>query len=230
MVPELGAELHTLAENVNVPGLRIVVFNPLPWPRDGLVDFAFPFMGSIAGKTAVKSVDNGAVQALQTWGAHSHRNGRFVAKNVPPLGYKTYIVTSDEPKKTALAGDPQSAVIDLQMNIVHHLATENPEAGWLCLPFAISDPQFHLRTPGAITVTAFGPNPDGAGTLLRLWEQSGTGGALTVTLPSELKATKAQPANLRGEESGQPIAITDHQLTFHLAAYAPASFILQCAP
>jgi len=276
VVPELGAELHTLAENVNVPGLRIVVFNPLPWPRDGLVDFAFPFMGSIAGKTAVKSVDDGAVQALQTWGAHSHRNGRFVAKNVPPLGYKTYIVTSDEPHKTALVGDapsvvienrwfkitldpargciasiiekttgaefvdahsphgfgqylyqqfdrqecdayvrsyilppylgshgpvtakstyiPKSAkhldfsptnmtlgvtkngfsitatlipvmsvgamphtagltvtlyeempIIDLQSHIVHHPATENPEAGWLCLPFTIPNPQFRLR-------------------------------------------------------------------------------------
>lgn len=50
---------------MNVAGLRIVVFNPLPWTRDGMVDFAFPFMGSVAGKTAVTSVDDGAVQALQ---------------------------------------------------------------------------------------------------------------------------------------------------------------------
>ena len=106
----LEAELHTLAERVNVPGLRIVVFNPLPWPRDGVVDFAFPFMGSIAGKTAVRSVDDGEVQALQTWGAHSHRNGRFAAKHVPSLGYKSYIVTSDKPKETSLAGDANGLV------------------------------------------------------------------------------------------------------------------------
>ena len=112
IVPKLEAELHTLAENINVAGLRIVVFNPLPWPRNGAVDFAFPFMGSIAGKTAVKSTDDGQVQALQTWGAHSHRNGRFVAQNVPPLGYKTYVVTSDKPKAASLAGDAASGVIE----------------------------------------------------------------------------------------------------------------------
>lgn len=109
VVPKLEAELHTLAENVNVAGLRIVVFNSLPWRRDGVVDFAFPFMGSLAGKSAVKSVDDGEVEALQTWGAHSHRNGRFVAKQVPPLGYRTYVVTEETPRATSLAGDAAAA-------------------------------------------------------------------------------------------------------------------------
>ncbi len=112
VVPKLESELHTLAENVNVHGLRIVVFNPLPWPRDGVADFAFPFMGSIAGKTGVRSVDDGAVEPLQTWGAHSHRNGRFVARNVPPLGYKTYVVTDDPPSPTSLVGNLDSATIE----------------------------------------------------------------------------------------------------------------------
>lgn len=85
----LSAELHTLAENVNAEGLRIVVFNPLPWPRDGVVDFAFPFMGSMGGNATVKAVDDGSLSALQTWGAQSRRNGRFMARGVPPLGYRT---------------------------------------------------------------------------------------------------------------------------------------------
>ena len=77
-------------------------------------------------------------------------------------------------------------------------------------------------------VTAFGEDPDGnSGTLLRLWEQGGASGPLTVTLPAGLKAAKAQPVNLRGEKTGQPIPITDGKLTFSLPAYAPASFILQ---
>lgn len=497
IVPKLEAELHTLAENVNVAGLRIVVFNPLPWPRDGVVDFAFPFMGSIAGKTAVKAVDDGTVEALQTWGAHSHRNGRFVAKNVPPLGYRTYAVSSAKAKEATLAGDAQSAIIenqwlkvtfdpargriasiiqkatgaelvdtnsphgfgqylyqqfsrkecydyvnsyilgpyrgshgpitgkstyvpdgakhvefsptnlnleitrngfsitatlvppmmdgetahtaglsvtlyedlpalDLKVNVINHPATENPEAGWIALPFAIRDPQFRLRTPGAITdpakdmieggnfaffwtqggvsvcdpagrgvgicspdapalslgepgiykfkgkwtapkssvyvhlfnnkwntnfrsfwnggfsarvrvwpiaqfqaerdlvtpseetlapmltglcnykagtlppastglalsrkgitATAFGPNPDGEGTLLRLWELAGMSGDCTVTLPEALKARSVQPVNLRGEKTGQPISVTGGKLTLPLRAYAPASFILQ---
>jgi hypothetical protein len=48
-----------------------------------------------------------------------------------------------------------------------------------------------------------------------------------VTLLSGLNAAKAQPANLRGEKTGQPIPITGGKLAFSLPAYAPASFILQ---
>jgi hypothetical protein len=78
-----------------------------------------------------------------------------------------------------------------------------------------------------VLVTAFGGNPNGAGTLLRLWEQSGAGGSLTVTLPAGLKPAQAQPISLRGEKSGQPIPLIDGRLTFTLPAFAPASFILQ---
>lgn len=80
-----------------------------------------------------------------------------------------------------------------------------------------------LSRKGA-TVTAFGPNPDGAGILLRVWEQAGRGGPLTVTLPAVF--TSATPVNLRGEPAGQPVPIHDGKLTFDLSAYAPASFVL----
>lgn len=78
-----------------------------------------------------------------------------------------------------------------------------------------------------VLVTAFGQNPDGKDTLLRLWEQSGQVGQCKVQLPSELKATVAQPVNLRGELSGQPIAVKDGAFTILLRAYAPQSFLLQ---
>lgn len=497
LAPRLESELHTLAENVNVKGLRIVVYNPSPWRRDGVVDFAFPFMGSMAGQATVRAVDDGGVQALQTWGAHSHRNGRFVAKNVPPLGYKTYVAAGDKPPATALAGDAQSGtienrwlkvtfdpargcissilvkatgrewvdptaphgfgqylyqqfdraecdayinsyilpsyrgshgpitgksvyvpasakhvdfspahmnlevardgfsitgslappvsagetahtaglsvtlyeelpVVDLKVNVVYHPATENPEAGWICLPLAIRNPQYRLRTPGAlcdpardfieggnlaffwtqggmsvceaegggvglcspdapalslgepgsyrfqgrwdhpksrvyvhlfnnqwntnfrsfwagdfsarvrlwpigqfdperdlvtpseetvapmltglsnylpgslppaaaglelsrkgVVVTAWGPNPDGEGTLLRLWEMAGQGGAATVQFTAFPNLTHAQPVNLRGESIGPPRAIQDGRLALEMKAYAPASFLLR---
>ena len=38
-----------------------------------------------------------------------------------------------------------------------------------------------------IAETAFGPNPDGEGTLLRLWELAGASGSLTVRLPEAMK-------------------------------------------
>jgi len=77
-----------------------------------------------------------------------------------------------------------------------------------------------------VSLTAFGPNPDGIGTIIRFWEQGGTFGKLEVTLPSGSKFTNALPVNLRGEKRGKPIRIINGRLVFDLQAYAPASFIL----
>jgi alpha-mannosidase len=77
-----------------------------------------------------------------------------------------------------------------------------------------------------VLVTAFGQNPDGSGTLLRIWEQAGTSGPLTVTLPAGAKFSSAAPVNLRGEKQGERRQIIGHTLALELKPYAPASFIL----
>lgn len=64
------------------------------------------------------------------------------------------------------------------------------------------------------------------GTLIRVWEQNGTSGQLTITLPEEMKAKTAIPVDLRGTITGNPIKVTDRKLVFYLNAYAPVSFIL----
>jgi alpha-mannosidase len=79
-----------------------------------------------------------------------------------------------------------------------------------------------------VAVTAFGPNPDGAGTVLRVWEQAGISGSLTITLPPQF--TAATPVNLRGAKTGETIAITGGKFTIDLHAYAPASMILERKP
>ena len=79
-----------------------------------------------------------------------------------------------------------------------------------------------------IAVTAFGADPDGhQGILLRVWEQAGVSGTITVTLPDGLEVSKAMPVNLRGETRGGPVQMKDGAFTFDLHAYAPASFLLQ---
>lgn len=77
-----------------------------------------------------------------------------------------------------------------------------------------------------VALTAFGPNPDGAGTILRVWEQGGTGGELIVTLPVGSAFTNATPVNLRGETLSSPIPVRDGKFGFDLGTYAPASFVL----
>jgi len=83
-----------------------------------------------------------------------------------------------------------------------------------------------VSRPGVL-VTAFGANPDGEGRLLRVWEQAGLSGKLTVELPKGTKAATATPVNLRGEKTGQAKSIRSNKLNFDLGAYAPASFLLK---
>ena len=78
-----------------------------------------------------------------------------------------------------------------------------------------------------VALTAFGPNPDGEGTILRVWEQGGITGNLEVTLPAGSKFSSAVPVNLRGEKCNEPVKITDGKISFYLHAYAPVSFILK---
>jgi alpha-mannosidase len=77
-----------------------------------------------------------------------------------------------------------------------------------------------------VLVTAFGANPDGNGTVLRLWEQAGISGDCTVELPEGANYTEAIPVNLRGEKTGKAIIIRRGKFNFNLSAYSPASFIL----
>lgn len=93
------------------------------------------------------------------------------------------------------------------------------------LPIARSGVE--VSRPG-VTVTAFGVDPDGNdGTLLRVWEQAGVSGRLSVTLPQGMSVTEAVPVNLRGEKTGDPITVKTGQFDFELGQYAPASFILK---
>ena len=75
-----------------------------------------------------------------------------------------------------------------------------------------------VSRPGA-EVTAYQPG------LLRVWEQAGMGGPLTVTLPAACGT--AQPVNLRGESCGEPLTVRDQQFTMVLPAYSPATFLLK---
>jgi alpha-mannosidase len=77
-----------------------------------------------------------------------------------------------------------------------------------------------------IQVTAFGPNPDGAGTVLRLWEMSGEGGSCNVRLPAGGGFVAAQPVNLRGEPAGDLIAVARNEFRATPERFAPGSFVL----
>jgi alpha-mannosidase len=81
--------------------------------------------------------------------------------------------------------------------------------------------------PRGLLVTAFGPNPYGPGTMLRLWEQVGRAGQYTLRLPTAMKIQSAQPCNLRGQPLG-PAKTLDANRLLHFAVepMAPATFVL----
>jgi hypothetical protein len=91
------------------------------------------------------------------------------------------------------------------------------------LPLSASGLQLSRK---GVWVTAFGPNPDGPGTVLRLWELAGISGDCTVKLPGALAAATVQPVDLRGRPLGEPLSVKGGAFTFRLDAFAPASFVV----
>lgn len=77
-----------------------------------------------------------------------------------------------------------------------------------------------------VLATAFGPNPDGGGAILRLWEQAGQSGLCRIELPADMKIESVQPVTLRGEPIGKPLQIRNGGVEVELKAYAPISLQL----
>jgi alpha-mannosidase len=83
-----------------------------------------------------------------------------------------------------------------------------------------------LSPRGAI-VTAFGPNEAAGGTVLRLWELAGLSADRNVQLPWGMQVKNAQPIDLRGRPTGNPIPVKDGHFSGPLRPFAPASFLLK---
>lgn len=80
----LDLEVSALAAAVDVAGPRVVVFNPLPVKRTGLVTLNFPGQAP----AGLKAVDGGRIESIEV------RDQRccFLAREIPAMGYRTYRV------------------------------------------------------------------------------------------------------------------------------------------
>ncbi len=120
--------------------------------------------------------------------------------------------------------DPASSLIEPS------LAAREPPLGALADgaagTLAVSKRGLALSRPG-VAVTAFGANPDGADTLLRLWEYAGQSGTCRVELPEGMSSQTAQPVDLRGRPVGEPIQVHGGAFTVTLGQYAPYSLCLR---
>jgi hypothetical protein len=91
------------------------------------------------------------------------------------------------------------------------------------LPLSAAGVQLSMK---GVAVTAFGNNPDGKGTILRLWEQSGNNGPCTITLPAGHPFKMAQTCNLRGEFLSKKFAI-NKTIDVNMKAYEPINILLE---
>lgn len=101
--PLLTRQLQTLAGAVRADGPHLVVFNPLPWPRSGLVSIPW----NDAPPPAVRSVDDaGALPVSLEQGVL-----QFVARDVPAMGYRTYSAAQSAKPGDQLASDDQQHLL-----------------------------------------------------------------------------------------------------------------------
>jgi hypothetical protein len=80
--PAIRKRMAALAAAVDAPGPRIVVFNPLPWTRDGVVEVPWT-----VATTALTDLGSRRTVAAQL----GQGTLRFVARSMPPLGYRTFV-------------------------------------------------------------------------------------------------------------------------------------------
>ena len=93
VAPVLAGELQALASGVKVAGKRVVVFNPLPWKRSGLV--------AVSAKGEPGPLTDVATGKLVPTDWVESEGMRFVAADVPPGGYKTFALRTPSKRKPA---------------------------------------------------------------------------------------------------------------------------------
>ncbi len=114
------------------------------------------------------------------------------------------------------------------------LITPSWEARNGCLAVCVDGPPGQLPPMQAglqlsrkgVLVTAFGTNPNGEGTILRLWEQTGQSGPCRVTLPQGVSAKLVQPVDLRGRPIGKPLPVREGTFRVELRRFAPATLVI----
>ena len=94
----LQRSMGSIADSISDPHGTLIVFNPLNWRRSALAEFDLPNGRELVDKTTGQSVP---CEVLST-GKNYHRV-RFMAADVPAMGYKAYTLkeTKSDPPKAA---------------------------------------------------------------------------------------------------------------------------------
>lgn len=109
----------SIADYINRPSHTLVLFNPLSWQRTHLVEVDID--------KGIKLVDLSTKECVpyqEIYTGKGFRHVRFLAQNVPAVGYKSYAL---EPDASELARPPQSTSTILENT--YYRVTLDPETG-----------------------------------------------------------------------------------------------------
>ncbi len=120
----LRRSMGSIADSISAPQGTVIVFNPLNWQRSALVEFDLPNGRELVDKTTNQPVP---VEALST-GKDYHRV-RFMAADVPAMGYKAYTLKETKSKlpkpqpttATTLESPYYTVVLDPQTGAVRSI-------------------------------------------------------------------------------------------------------------
>ncbi len=101
----LGRAMASIADYIQRPSGTIVVFNPLSWTRSSLVEMDLDKGLDLVDLRTGKAVD---YQQLST--GQGYRHVRFLAENVPAVGYKSYALQPAKSEQSAAAGSTSTTL------------------------------------------------------------------------------------------------------------------------
>jgi len=104
-LPILHGSMRTLAARIDTkgPGIPVVVFNSLSWERSDVVETEVQFPGPTA-KIEVQDPEGHGAPSAVTWRDDSIQTVkvRFLARGLPPVGYKVFhVVSTDHPREAS---------------------------------------------------------------------------------------------------------------------------------
>ena len=188
----------------------MVVFNPLPWKRDGMVSVRIPARAPRAWKDAITG-EPGAFRFSPEFTPRKSVVLVNLVNNIWGTNFQQWMGGTWSSRVRVWTVEPGG---DEEGLVTPSWAARHP-----CEAAYFHGPSGSLsRSMGAVEVsrkgvllTAFGDNPDGnGGTLLRLWEQAGESGPCKVRVllrTTGARLPKVRRCDLRGRPVGEPLSV-----------------------
>lgn len=97
IIPSLRKDLKNLAGSVRLEGKKVVVYNPLPWQRSGIVAFYMDVYRKNFELKNLKDEVTGEIIPVNNEGNYLS----FMASDIPSLGYKSYSIATEPVQEKA---------------------------------------------------------------------------------------------------------------------------------